>query len=137
MDYLREGIGLRAMGQKDPLVEYQREGFEMFGEMMQGVSQDFVTYVMHAQVVAAERPAAEAAAVSNVQYSAPADPSEAKEFAGAAAPARGAVGGAAPAPVPDEPVSHTPLVKDEWDRTGRNDPCPCGSGRKYKHCHGR
>src|SRR3546814_16110865 len=50
MDYLQEGINLRAMGQKDPLVEWQREGFEMFGSMMQGIAQDFVKYVMHAQV---------------------------------------------------------------------------------------
>ena len=54
MDYLQEGINLRAMGQKDPLVEWQREGFEMFGAMMQGVAQDFVKYVMHAQVTVAQ-----------------------------------------------------------------------------------
>ena len=51
MDYLQEGINLRAMGQKDPLVEWQREGFEMFGAMMKGIAQDFVRYVMHVQVV--------------------------------------------------------------------------------------
>ncbi len=57
MDYLQEGINLRAMGQKDPLVEWQREGFEMFGQMMQAVAQDFVKYVMHAQIAVAEQPA--------------------------------------------------------------------------------
>ena len=51
MDYLQEGINLRAMGQKDPLVEWQREGFDMFGQMMDGIAQDFVRYVMHVQVV--------------------------------------------------------------------------------------
>ena len=51
MDYLQEGINLRAMGQKDPLTEWQREGFEMFGAMMKGIAQDFVRYVMHVQVV--------------------------------------------------------------------------------------
>jgi preprotein translocase subunit SecA len=51
MDYLHEGINLRAMGQKDPLVEWQREGYEMFGQLMTGVAQDFVRYVMHVQVV--------------------------------------------------------------------------------------
>ncbi len=51
MDYLKEGINLRAMGQKDPLTEWQREGYEMFGSMMKGIAQDFVRYVMHVQVV--------------------------------------------------------------------------------------
>ena len=51
MDYLQEGINLRAMGQKDPLVEWQREGYSMFSEMMHGIAQDFVRYVMHVQVV--------------------------------------------------------------------------------------
>ena len=51
MDYLQEGINLRAMGQKDPLTEWQREGYEMFGAMMKGIAQDFVRYVMHVQVV--------------------------------------------------------------------------------------
>ena len=55
MDYLQEGINLRAMGQKDPLIEWQREGFEMFGQMMSTVARDFVQYVMHVQVVAARR----------------------------------------------------------------------------------
>src|SRR3546814_20185078 len=50
MDYLQEGINLRAMGQKDPLTEWQREGFEMFGMMMKGIAQDLVRYVMHVQV---------------------------------------------------------------------------------------
>ena len=57
MDYLQEGINLRAMGQKDPLTEWQREGFEMFGAMMKGIAQDFVSYVMHVQVVRNEAPA--------------------------------------------------------------------------------
>ena len=64
MDYLQEGINLRAMGQKDPLTEWQREGFEMFGSMMKGIAQDFVKYVMHVQVVRKEAPAP---VVQNVQ----------------------------------------------------------------------
>ena len=62
MDYLKEGINLRAMGQKDPLTEWQREGFEMFGSMMKGIAQDFVRYVMHVQVVRNEQPAQASAA---------------------------------------------------------------------------
>ena len=63
MDYLKEGINLRAMGQKDPLTEWQREGYEMFGSMMKGIAQDFVRYVMHVQVVQQpqQQPAAAAA----------------------------------------------------------------------------
>jgi preprotein translocase subunit SecA len=149
MDYLRDGIGLRAMGQKDPLTEYQREGFDMFGEMMHAVAEDFVKYLLHAQVVA-EQPAAaggappaapadEPPAVSNVQYSAPADPSESQGLAGTAA-AR--AGGAIVAPTAgtatqEAPAVNTPVVKSEWDKTPRNAPCPCGSGKKFKLCHGR
>jgi hypothetical protein len=66
MDYLQEGINLRAMGQKDPLAEWQREGYEMFGAMMKGIAQDFVKYVMHVQVVRNETPAP---VVQNVQQS--------------------------------------------------------------------
>ena len=82
MDYLKEGINLRAMGQKDPLTEWQREGFEMFGSMMKGIAQDFVRYVMHVQVVRNDAPAT--APVSNVQESAPDDES-ASGFQAAAA----------------------------------------------------
>ena len=66
MDYLQEGINLRAMGQQDPLVEWQREGFEMFGEMMHGIAQDFVRYVMHVQVVQQDQQPA--TVVQNVQH---------------------------------------------------------------------
>ena len=60
MDYLQEGIGLRAMGQKDPLTEWQREGYDMFGQLMDTVADEFVKYVMHVQVVVEEsrRPSA-------------------------------------------------------------------------------
>jgi preprotein translocase subunit SecA len=138
MDYLQEGINLRAMGQKDPLVEWQREGFDMFGQMMQGIAQDFVKYVMHAQVSVADQPQPEAA-VRDVQYSAPVDPSEAANGMAAAARAQAAIdaGAEAPAAVPPEEVTQQPIVKSEWEKTPRNAPCPCGSGKKYKLCHGR
>jgi preprotein translocase subunit SecA len=138
MDYLQEGIHLRAYGQKDPLVEWQREGFEMFGAMMQGIAQDFVKYVMHAQVSVAEQPVQEADPTA-MSYSAPSDPSETNNMAAAAraqAQASPEAGGADAPVVPDEEPSHTPVVKTDWERTGRNDPCPCGSGKKYKNCHG-
>ncbi|MDP1804301.1 MAG: preprotein translocase subunit SecA, partial [Acidimicrobiales bacterium] len=102
MDYLQEGINLRAMGQRDPLTEWQREGFDMFGQMMKGIAQDLVRYVMHVQVNV-EQPAAapavgtdftqpatspqvggDAARVQNLQYSAPDDSSAGGGMASAA-----------------------------------------------------
>ncbi len=148
MDYLREGIGLRAMGQKDPLNEWQREGFEMFGTMVDAVARDFVIYLMHANVSTEVATTAAEPQVSNVRYTAPVDPSEAAPTlagvaagaaAGAATAGGGAAGGttataggaAAPADAPQAPVR-----KNDWDKTPRNADCPCGSGKKFKFCHG-
>ncbi len=131
MDYLQEGINLRAMGQRDPLVEWQREGYQMFGDMMKSIAQDFVKYVMHVQVVKDEP----AQAPTDVATSGPEDPSSAGGNMAAAARAEAAqAGGEAPAVI-DEQVN-TPVVKSEWDKTPRNAPCPCGSGKKFKNCHG-
>ncbi len=103
MDYLRSGIGLRAMGQRDPLVEYQREGFQIFEGMVASTKADSVRYMFHVEVAAAApKPAASAVTTS----SAKSDGSTRRE------PARAS------------------------DKIGRNDPCPCGSGKKYKRCHG-
>ncbi|HEY7564616.1 MAG TPA: preprotein translocase subunit SecA [Acidimicrobiia bacterium] len=96
MDYLRAGIGLRAMGQRDPLVEYQREAYELFSELVDSAKRDTVKYLFHVQL------------------------------AQSTAPAR-------PAPAPGK----TPVAKPQARAAvGRNDPCPCGSGKKYKRCHG-
>ncbi len=136
MDYLQEGINLRAMGQQDPLSEWQREGFDMFEAMMGQIEDDFVRYVFHLQVVVDEEPRQQ---IRNVSYSAPTDPvqgSGAIEAAMAAAPElpppapeqlNPAMTGDAPAMQPVR-VEKTP---------GRNDPCYCGSGKKYKLCHGK
>jgi preprotein translocase subunit SecA len=189
MDYLKEGINLRAMGQKDPLTEWQREGFEMFGSMMKGIAQDFVRYVMHVQVVrqdqqpAAGQPGAPAQApvagqaapaASTAQAApaaapvptAPAAPAPAAPQIGAArqvttaiqnlttsssdteqvsafreaAAAAGAAARPAPSGAPrreqPKPKQET-VVKDEWAKTPRNALCPCGSGKKFKLCHGQ
>jgi preprotein translocase subunit SecA len=137
MDYLQEGINLRALGQKDPLSEWQREGFDMFGNLMATVAKEYVQYVMHVQVVAEERPRLQAP--SRLSYSAPEDPSTAgasgMAAAAAAAPAGADGAGATPA-APEEPEPQRPVVKTEWEKTPRNAPCPCGSGKKYKQCHG-
>jgi len=134
MDNLRDGINLRAMGQKDPLNEWQREGFEFFGEMMKGIAQDFVTYLMRIQVTIERPEDRPEPALRDVAYSAADDPVQGSSGLARAA-AASAGGGAAPAAV-EEPVNE-PTVKSEWDKTGRNEPCPCGSGKKYKLCHGR
>jgi preprotein translocase subunit SecA len=131
MDYLQEGINLRAMGQKDPLTEWQREGYEMFGQMMVGIAQDFVRYVMHVQVVNEEQPSTR---VQNIIETS-SDDVDVDGFTAAAL-----VGGDVDPELlgsQDEPAQK-PVVKDanDWSNTPRNAPCPCGSGRKYKVCHG-
>ena len=127
MDYLQEGINLRAMGQKDPLTEWQREGFEMFGQMMKGIAQDFVKYVMHVQVVRNDAPVP---TVQNVQQTSSDNQPRPGGFAGVASDDDD---GAPSAPAP---AKQQTVVKDEWSKTPRNAPCPCGSGKKFKMCHG-
>ena len=129
MDYLREGIHLRALGQKDPLSEYRLEGHGMFDEMMSIVKSEFVRYMFHIEVDRA--PEAEEQRVADVDYTYQDDPIQGFEASAGdeveeAEPAqgRGAVA-----------VVEQRVLTDE-DRVGRNDPCPCGSGKKYKRCHG-
>ncbi|MDQ4132389.1 MAG: preprotein translocase subunit SecA [Actinomycetota bacterium] len=136
MDYLQEGINLRAMGQKDPLVEWQREGYDMFTQMMGAVADDFVKYVMHLEVVTEP---AQQTAVRNVQYSAPEDPvqgSGGMREAAAAAQQAIPTGNGQTAAAEEEAVQ-VPVVKSEHEKLGRNQPCWCGSGKKFKMCHGR
>jgi preprotein translocase subunit SecA len=134
MDYLQEGINLRAMGQRDPLTEWQREGYDMFGQMIAAISDDFIRYVMHLDVVVENQPQPE---LRNVQYSAPEDPSgDATGMAAAAARQASEVGEEAPAAAPEE-VTQAPVVKSEHEKLGRNQPCWCGSGKKFKVCHGK
>jgi preprotein translocase subunit SecA len=155
MDYLREGIYLRSMGQRDPLVEWQRDGYEMFGQMMSSIDDDYVKYVMHAQVQIQERPALEPG-LAGASYSAPEGPvlgSQAIAGALAAGPAPGEEvvfaseedvanmrsGAARPATPARQPAQarQAPTTVGEFERVGRNDPCPCGSGKKFKFCHGK
>jgi preprotein translocase subunit SecA len=187
MDYLREGIGLRAMAQRDPLVEYQREGYDMFAAMMEGIKEESVGNLFNLQVEIQENPIVEEAQEATLE------PSQFRQLpgTGAAAPATGGNGargrhaarggqgrqaalaagaqqsGGQPAgaggpalsapglqrpqrpsrlqytaPTVDGAVGaagverHTEGSGDAFARVGRNDLCPCGSGRKYKRCHG-
>jgi preprotein translocase subunit SecA len=138
MDYLMEGINLRAMGQQDPLVAWQQDGYTMFGQMMSGIAQDFVRYVMHVQVVQNDQ--TPAPVVQNLQtHSADDTPQGAIAMQQTAITAGGDDGdddGPVAAPVA-EPVPMQPVVKSDWEKTPRNAPCPCGSGKKYKMCHGK
>jgi preprotein translocase subunit SecA len=136
MDYLQEGINLRALGQKDPLVEWQREGFDMFGVMMKSIQRDQVKYVMHVQVVKEEERTA--AAPEKLQTSGPEDSaSSSDDRIKDAARAQAKAAGVEDTPAAIEAPSAAPVVKSDFDKTPRNAPCPCGSGKKFKLCHGR
>ena len=111
MDHLRDGIGLRGYGQKDPLIEYKREGYDMFAAMMSRIKGDVLDRLFHIQAVRGEEP-----------------PPVIRQ---PAAPPRLSFNrGDAEEQKPQAPVLRTA------DKVGRNDPCPCGSGKKYKKCHG-
>jgi preprotein translocase subunit SecA len=122
LDHLRQGIHLRGYAQKNPKQEYKREAFELFSDMLDRIKQDVVKYVLTVQVRSQQDVQAveEAPMVSNVRYQ-HADYEEALAVAADAA-------SAAVAPPPFTRVGQ---------KVGRNDACPCGSGKKYKHCHGR
>jgi len=121
MDYLRAGIGLRAMGQRDPLVEYQREAYDMFTDMIDTIRRDAVRYLFHVELV-------EPAAATPVRPAAAPVGAAAAASGMAAAAGAGSVGAGSAGPTGAAPAS--------GERVGRNDPCPCGSGLKYKRCHG-
>ena len=118
MDYLQEGIGLRAMGQRDPLVEYQKEGYDLFVAMMDAIKEQVVGFTFNAQVQVQEnQQSVEAKGFTkvekqqNLSYSAPS--------------------------IDGEEASTQPVVKQRTVvEVGRNEQCPCGSGKKYKRCHG-
>jgi preprotein translocase subunit SecA len=114
MDYLQEGIGLRAIGQRDPLVEYQREGFDMFQAMQESIKREAVAYVFNASIQVTDE--------SEERRRAPASPPTQLSSAATEDDER------ATASQPQ----HQPGAK----KVGRNQPCPCGSGKKYKLCHG-
>ena len=106
MDYLQEGIGLRAMAQRDPLVEYQREGFDLFSAMMDAVKEELVSFVFNVEV----------------------------QVEGDQVGAKGLT--PAPAPIAALQYSDAETKPTVAGGTSKNAPCPCGSGKKYKRCHG-
>ena len=128
LDHLKEGIGLRGYGQRDPLVEYKKESYQLFQAMKDRIDEEMVRYLWWLRPVADDvpvrRPARRAAPVTTNA------PSEAASVF-ASAPAGG---GPTPARTGGDDVVKT--VRRDEPKVGRNDPCPCGSGKKYKKCHG-
>jgi preprotein translocase subunit SecA len=117
MDYLQEGIHLRAYGQRDPLTEYRREAFAMFEELVRSIRTDFVRYIYRVELVRQEQ---QQRAPQRVQE----NKAEVESGAG------GAGGGA------EAPTNTGAAPQAVSDKVPRNAPCPCGSGKKYKKCHG-
>ena len=120
LDYLRQGIHLRGYAQKQPKQEYKREAFELFGQMLDAVKNEVTKILMTVRIQSNEEAAAAAAAMedqaermSNVTYSAPTETGEVETVVDAA------------------------TVRATVPRVGRNEPCPCGSGKKFKQCHGK
>jgi len=115
MDYLQEGIHLRAYGQRDPLTEYRREAFSMFEELVASIRRDFVKYIYRVELVRQDQQ----------QPRAPQRTQENK-----AEVESGSAGGTS------APVNTGASAQAVSDKVPRNAPCPCGSGKKYKKCHG-
>jgi len=145
LDHLKEGIGLRGYGQRDPLVEYKRESFDLFTDMKTRVEEEMVRYIMwlrpvlNDQAPVAPRPVARRATPITMNKA---------EAASAFGTSRGAAAATMPSPGPSSsrqgPVPARTggddvikTVRREEPKVGRNDPCPCGSGKKYKKCHGQ
>ena len=135
LDHLKEGIGLRGYGQRDPLVEYKKESFALFQDMKARIEEEIVRYLFHLRPVladesAAPRPAARRA--SPLSYNTPGEAAPPPAFG--PRPVPGPAGRPQPARAGGDDVIKT--FKHDAPKVGRNDPCPCGSGKKYKKCHG-
>ena len=141
MDYLKTGIGLRGFGQRDPLVEYKGEAYAAFSELVSTMYEDFLRTILRLEVVV--KPAVPQASAADeipdqlrgARYSGPAETDGTQGARLAQAPA-GAPQGAQPAA--GKPLTYRKSDDpDPYVGVGRNDPCPCGSGKKFKNCHGR
>ena len=141
MDYLKTGIGLRGFGQRDPLVEYKSEAYAAFTTLVDTMYEDFLRTILRIEVVVKEpRPQAgadeESEELRGARYSGPSevDGDRGAERAGRRVPAGGKGAGQAGA---GKPMTYRKADHDPYAGVGRNDPCPCGSGKKFKNCHGR
>ncbi|HEX7626844.1 MAG TPA: SEC-C metal-binding domain-containing protein, partial [Gaiellaceae bacterium] len=142
MDYLREGIGLRGLAQKDPLVEYRNEGHIMFHELTRAIREEVVTLLFHAEVTPddgsnalQQQPNRNGGGNGSLTYEHESlAGSEAILAAGGTSTYAGGGGGGGGSVT--TPLAQKPKVNSELENIGRNDPCWCGSGKKYKKCHG-
>jgi preprotein translocase subunit SecA len=135
LDHLKEGIGLRGYGQRDPLVEYKKESFELFKDMRVRIEEELVRYLFHLRPVARDEPMTAPRPVARRAPSMTMHRPESEAlpaFAGGGGPA--VAERPTPARTGGDDVVKT--VKHEGAKIGRNDPCPCGSGKKFKKCHG-
>jgi len=151
LDHLKEGIGLRGYGQRDPLVEYKKESFALFQDMKARIEEDIVNYLFRLRPVVTEeapiaRPASRRATPLTMNHpqveAVPAFAAAGSRGVPAAASAGHAraaspFGGSAPRPARTGGDDVIKTVRREEPKIGRNDPCPCGSGKKYKKCHGQ
>ena len=134
MDYLKTGIFLRGYGQRDPLVEYKEEAYRAFGELVNTMYEDFLRTILRIELA---KPAADAPSpLRGVSYSGPADvdgDAGSRRMRPAARSQAGVVAGGAPG----KAKTYVKAESDPYAGVGRNDPCPCGSGKKFKNCHGK
>ena len=133
LDHLKEGIGLRGYAQKDPLVEYKRESFDLFQAMKERIDSEMVRYLWRLRPI----PQGEGATAARPALRQSASVTLNNPGAGASAFAGAPAAGSRPQPARtggDDAAVRT--VRRDSPKVGRNDPCPCGSGRKYKKCHG-
>ncbi len=135
MDHLREGIGLRGYAQVDPIIAYKREGFGLFEEMMQTFTHDTVQKLFRVEVKEQSRLEPDRSQSVPMQASHASVQSMGSKAQPAARQAPAGLPQATP-PAQAFPSGPTGSVKNEGPKVGRNDPCPCGSGKKYKKCHG-
>jgi len=129
MEHFREGIGLRAYGQRDPLVEYKNEAFEMFNELRERIQASIVARIFRVSVQRNAAPAPPSPMVRQVMESGPGEVDGANGAGRNGAPAKRAVAPAA--------AGQAVGAVGAQAKIGRNDPCWCGSGTKFKRCHGR
>jgi preprotein translocase subunit SecA len=132
LDHLRQGIGLRAYGQRDPLNEYKREAFELFSEMLAKLRESVVSVLAHLELRISTPE-------SELFGQPPTEMHESREdpaFSDTEAPAPGANVAVLNRPRRHPTGAPDPKAPDSWGKVSRNAPCPCGSGKKYKHCHG-
>ena len=141
MDYLKQGIGLRGFGQRDPLVEYKSEAFAAFRILVDTMYEDYLRTVLRIEVRQAPvaTRAQQPSELQNAKYSGPSDSDAGASTLQRQAAAQAAnAAGAAPAPAQGSVKTYVKSESgDPYANVGRNDPCPCGSGKKFKNCHGR